>query len=163
MTKKKTRAVNEVSGQRAEAASVPQKTEETPFEAVASICSVLVVGLYILTFLAQNFVIPSGSMEKTLLVGDHLVVDRITLAPPAKMDAAGALSRAAARRHCGLHQARGRAPARRRRQSPVLLPGQAPHRRARRPHSPARRHRLHQRSCAAAAEGRLRRSRIGHG
>ena len=58
--------------------------EETPFEAAASICSVLVVGLFILTFLAQNFVIPSGSMENTLLVGDHLVVDRITLAPPAK-------------------------------------------------------------------------------
>ncbi len=63
-------------------ASVPEKVEETPFEAAASICTVLVVGLYILTFLAQNFVIPSGSMEKTLLVGDHLVVDRITLAPP---------------------------------------------------------------------------------
>jgi signal peptidase I len=60
----------------------PKHVEETPFEAVASICSVLVVGLYILTFLAQNFVIPSGSMEKTLLVGDHLVVDRINLAPP---------------------------------------------------------------------------------
>ncbi len=57
--------------------------EETPFEALASICSVLVVGLFILTFLAQNFVIPSGSMENTLLVGDHLLVDRITLAPPA--------------------------------------------------------------------------------
>jgi signal peptidase I len=60
-----------------------ERVEETPFEAAASICSVLVVGLFILTFLAQNFVIPSGSMEKTLLVGDHLVVDRITLAPPA--------------------------------------------------------------------------------
>jgi signal peptidase I len=58
--------------------------EETLYEAVASICSVLVVGLFILTFLGQNFVIPSGSMEKTLLVGDHLVVDRITLAPPTK-------------------------------------------------------------------------------
>src|ERR1039457_1721852 len=58
--------------------------EETPFEAVASICSVLVVGLFILTFLAQNFVIPSGSMENTLLVGDHLLVDRLTLSPPAK-------------------------------------------------------------------------------
>jgi signal peptidase I len=65
-------------------APVEQIVEETPFEAVASICSVLVVGLFILTFLAQNFVIPSGSMEKTLLVGDHLVVDRINLAPPAK-------------------------------------------------------------------------------
>ena len=58
-----------------------ERVEETPFEALASICSVLVIGLFILTFLAQNFVIPSGSMEKTLLVGDHLLVDRITLAP----------------------------------------------------------------------------------
>ena len=57
--------------------------KETPFEAVASICSVLVVGLFILTFLAQNYVIPSGSMKNTLLIGDHLVVDQITLRPPA--------------------------------------------------------------------------------
>lgn len=61
-----------------------EQIEETPFEAVASICSVLVVGLFILTFLGQNFVIPSGSMENTLLVGDHLLVDRITLSAPAK-------------------------------------------------------------------------------
>jgi signal peptidase I len=60
-----------------------QTVEETPFEAVASICTVLVVGLFILTFLGQNMVIPSGSMKNTLLVGDHLLVDRITLAPPA--------------------------------------------------------------------------------
>jgi signal peptidase I len=60
------------------------RVEETPFEALASICSVLVVGLFILTFLAQNYVIPSGSMEKTLLVGDHLVVDRVTFSPPSK-------------------------------------------------------------------------------
>src|ERR1700728_3949699 len=82
MTNKNTSAV------KAQSAGPPkdtqQRVEETPFEAAASICSVLVVGLFILTFLAQNFVIPSGSMEKTLLVGDHLVVDRITLAPPAK-------------------------------------------------------------------------------
>jgi signal peptidase I len=44
----------------------------------------MVIGLFILTFLGQNYVIPSGSMEKTLLVGDHLLVDRITLAPPTK-------------------------------------------------------------------------------
>jgi signal peptidase I len=69
-------------------AAIPDRnsktTKETPFEAVASICSVLVVGLFILTFLGRNFVIPSGSMKKTLLVGDHLLVDRITLAPSAK-------------------------------------------------------------------------------
>jgi signal peptidase I len=84
MTKKKTRAAKEAPEQRQETAPVPPKNEETPFEAIASICSVLVVGLYILTFLAQNFVIPSGSMENTLLIGDHLVVDRISLAPPTK-------------------------------------------------------------------------------
>lgn len=56
---------------------------ETPFEALAGICSILVVGLFILTFLAQNMFIPSGSMENTLLIGDHLVVDFATFAPPA--------------------------------------------------------------------------------
>ena len=86
MTTKKTTNTKTPSGALADSAPVPveERVEETPFEAVASICSVLVVGLYILTFLGQNFVIPSGSMENTLLVGDHLVVDRITLAPPAK-------------------------------------------------------------------------------
>jgi signal peptidase I len=54
---------------------------ETPFETVAGICSVLVIGLFALELLGQNFVIPSGSMEDTLLVGDHLLVDRITFSP----------------------------------------------------------------------------------
>src|ERR1035441_8076674 len=67
-----------------ETESAEERVEETFAEAVASILSVLVIGLFILTFLGQNYVIPSGSMEKTLLVGDHLVVDRITLAPPTK-------------------------------------------------------------------------------
>jgi signal peptidase I len=58
--------------------------DETLFETVAGYCSVLVVCIFMITFLAQGFVIPSGSMEKTLLVGDHVVVDRITLAPPAR-------------------------------------------------------------------------------
>jgi signal peptidase I len=65
MTKKKTAALS--TPFEAEPVPVPEpieaKVEETPFEAVASICSVLVVGLFILTFLGQNFVIPSGSME----------------------------------------------------------------------------------------------------
>jgi len=65
-------------------ASAPARVEETPYEALASICSVLVVGLFVLTLLAQNYVIPSGSMENTLLVGDHLVVDRITFSQPCK-------------------------------------------------------------------------------
>ena len=36
--------------------------EETPLEAFASICGVLVVGLFVLTFIFQNFAIPSSSM-----------------------------------------------------------------------------------------------------
>src|ERR1035441_9472918 len=61
-----------------------ERVEETLPEAVASILSVLVIGLFILTFIGQNMVIPSSSMENTLLVGDHLMVDHITLAPPTK-------------------------------------------------------------------------------
>jgi signal peptidase I len=72
MTQKKTPAKTKPADER---------IEETPFEAVASILSLLVVGLFILTFLGQNYVIPSGSMQNTLLVGDHLLVDRITFAP----------------------------------------------------------------------------------
>ena len=63
------------------AAQAEQKTGETFFEAVASYAAVFVVGLFIFNFIGQNYVIPSGSMENTLLVGDHLFVDRITLAP----------------------------------------------------------------------------------
>src|ERR1700681_514493 len=73
----------EAAGAKDGDAAAAERVKETPFEALASICSVLVVGLFILTFLAQNYVIPSGSMKNTLLVGDHLVVDQITLAPPA--------------------------------------------------------------------------------
>ena len=54
---------------------------ETPLEALASICTVLVIWLFVTGFIFQNFEIPSGSMEKTLLIGDHVVVDRVTLAP----------------------------------------------------------------------------------
>jgi len=59
-----------------------ETTEETPLEALASICGVLVIGLFVLTFIFQNFEIPSSSMEKTLLIGDHVLVDRVALAPP---------------------------------------------------------------------------------
>ena len=81
MTSRRTAAAD--AEVRVETGVASERVEETPFEAMASICSVLVVGLFILTFLAQNFVIPSGSMENTLLVGDHLVVDRVTLSPVA--------------------------------------------------------------------------------
>lgn len=65
--------------------ATPQAEQtETPLESLASIASVLAVGLFVMTFVFQNFEIPSASMVKTLLIGDHVLVDRVSLAPPAK-------------------------------------------------------------------------------
>src|SRR5258707_12308480 len=61
-----------------------QDRTETPLESLASICTVLAIGLFVMTFIFQNFEIPSASMAKTLLIADHVLVDRISLAPPAK-------------------------------------------------------------------------------
>jgi signal peptidase I len=61
--------------------AAPEEVAETPLEALASICCVFVVALFVMTFVAQNFEIPSASMENTLLIGDHVLVDRATLAP----------------------------------------------------------------------------------
>jgi signal peptidase I len=58
-----------------------KQPRETKTEGFASTCSVLVVGLFALTFVFQNFMIPSSSMASTLLVGDHVVVERTNLAP----------------------------------------------------------------------------------
>jgi len=62
-------------------ATKPQKKKETTPEFIASTASVLVIGLFIITFCLQAFEIPSGSMIPTLLIGDHLFVDRVTVAP----------------------------------------------------------------------------------
>ena len=62
----------------------PEKKKETWPEFIASMASVLVIGLFIITFNLQAFEIPSSSMENTLLIGDHVFVDRITLAPKTK-------------------------------------------------------------------------------
>ena len=60
------------------------ENEESILQFLASIASVLVVGLFVITFILQAFEIPSSSMMKTLLIGDHVFVDRVTLAPAAK-------------------------------------------------------------------------------
>jgi signal peptidase I len=61
-----------------------EEPAETPLEALSSICAILAAGLFVMGFIFQNFEIPSPSMVGTLLVGDHVVVDRITIAPPTK-------------------------------------------------------------------------------
>src|SRR5215475_1967476 len=59
----------------------PEKKKETPMEFISSMAVVLVTGLFIITFNLQAFEIPSSSMEQTLLIGDHVFVDRVTFAP----------------------------------------------------------------------------------
>lgn len=39
------------------------------------------MGLFVLTFIFQNFMIPSSSMASTLQIGDHVMVEREMLAP----------------------------------------------------------------------------------
>lgn len=53
----------------------------TFLEAGASLLKITVVALFVLTFLTQPFRIPSESMERTLLVGDFLLVNKIMYAP----------------------------------------------------------------------------------
>jgi len=58
-----------------------EKQRETPVEFLASLAAVLVTGLFIITFILQAFEIPSSSMEDTLLIGDHVFVNRVQFAP----------------------------------------------------------------------------------
>jgi len=50
-------------------------------EAMASLLRTIVIALFVLTFLFQPFLIPSESMERTLLVGDFLLMDKQIFAP----------------------------------------------------------------------------------
>ena len=51
-------------------------------EALASLMQTVVVALFLLTFLLQPYLIPSESMEHTLLVGDFLLVNKQVYAAP---------------------------------------------------------------------------------
>jgi signal peptidase I len=61
---------------------VDEKPRETTVEFLASLAGVLVTGLFILTFILQAFEIPSSSMADTLLIGDHVFVNREQFAAP---------------------------------------------------------------------------------
>jgi signal peptidase I len=55
----------------------PEKQPEPLLEWVKSIAIAVVLFLFLRTFIVQTFIITSGSMEETLLVGDMLVVNRL--------------------------------------------------------------------------------------
>jgi signal peptidase I len=54
---------------------------ETGLQSFASLCVTAISVLFVYAFIAQNFFIPSASMASTILVGDHDIVDKVSLAP----------------------------------------------------------------------------------
>jgi len=54
-------------------------------EALATLLSLAVIALFVNTFVLQPFLIPSESMERSLLVGDFLLVNKQVYAPPDRL------------------------------------------------------------------------------
>jgi signal peptidase I len=67
-----------------EPAADPQP--ESRLQSFASLCVTAISVLFVFTFVLQNFFIPSASMASTILVGDHDMVDRVSLAPASPQD-----------------------------------------------------------------------------
>jgi signal peptidase I len=57
----------------------PERRPDSFLEWVKSIAIAVVLFLFLRTFIVQTFIITSGSMEETLLVGDMLVANRLAM------------------------------------------------------------------------------------
>ena len=58
---------------------------DPPRGTIAEWAITILLLLFGTTTLVQAFVIPTGSMEDTLLIGDHLLVDKLAYAPSGKV------------------------------------------------------------------------------
>src|SRR6202049_152469 len=65
----------------------PATTPEPPRGTIAEWAITILLLLFGTTTLVQAFVIPTGSMEDTLLIGDHLLVDKLAYAPAGQFSA----------------------------------------------------------------------------
>jgi len=65
----------------AEVTKVEVEPKEPPRNSIAEWAVTILLLLFGTTTLVQAFVIPTGSMEDTLLIGDHLLVDKLAYAP----------------------------------------------------------------------------------
>jgi signal peptidase I len=59
----------------------PEDASEPVRGTIAEWTITILLLLFLTTTLVQAFVIPTGSMEDTLLIGDHLLVDKLAFAP----------------------------------------------------------------------------------
>ena len=64
------------------AAAESASKQDEPRGTIAEWTITILLLLFGTTTLVQAFVIPTGSMEDTLLIGDHLLVDKLAYAPP---------------------------------------------------------------------------------
>jgi signal peptidase I len=62
-------------------AEKPTARKQTPRGFVAEWVVTILIMLFASTSLAWSYVIPTGSMEDTLMVGDHIIVDKLAYAP----------------------------------------------------------------------------------
>lgn len=69
------------SGTTAVTPPAPPARTETVWETIRSLLVVLVGVLCFRTFIAEATVIPTGSMEKTIMIGDHLFLDKLLYGP----------------------------------------------------------------------------------
>ncbi len=77
----KAAATADPSVAQAAAPAKPVKAER-PRGTIAEWTITILLLLFGTTFLVQAFVIPTGSMEDTLLIGDHLLVDKLAYSTP---------------------------------------------------------------------------------
>ena len=59
----------------------PAHDDNSLMRSLQSLVITIVIAVFVITFLAQAFQIPSESMENTLLIGDYLLVDKVQFAP----------------------------------------------------------------------------------
>ena len=59
----------------------PPKKRESAWETIRSLFVVLVAVFFIRTFVAEATVIPTGSMEHTILIGDHVFLNKLPYGP----------------------------------------------------------------------------------
>ena len=58
--------------------------KSVPREYLESVVVAVILALFIRTFVVQAFKIPTGSMETNLLIGDHLLVNKLVYSPSAR-------------------------------------------------------------------------------